>query len=195
MWKKATTGAVLAAALLGTAGVAMASADGTTPAPGSTTAATKTPTGVAAPATDGTKHRGPERAGMGGFGKGVQHAQWVAKDKAGAFVTHDAISGDVTAASATSVTVKAEDGVSLTFAVTADTKIRLRPAATQPADKAADKPGDKPGDKAADKPGEGKAAGKGTAGTSADLKVGQHATVTGTGTDALTAAHVVVRTG
>ena len=191
MWKKATTGAVLAAALLGTAGVAMASADGTTPAPGSTTAATKTPTGVAAPARDGTKHRGPERAGMGGFGKGVQHAQWVAKDKTGAFVTHDAITGDVTAASATSVTVKAEDGVSLTFAVTADTKIRLRPAITMPADKAADKPGDK----AADKPGEGKAAGKGTAGTSADLKVGQHATVTGTGTDALTAAHVGIRTG
>ena len=187
MWKKATAGAVLATVLLGTAGAAMASADGTTPSAGSSAAAPATPSGGTAPAKDVTKHRGPERGERGGFGRGVQHAQWVAKDKAGAFVTHDAITGTVTAASATSVTVKAEDGISLTFAVTADTKIRLRPAATKPADKA--------GDKAADKAGDGKAAVKGTAGTSADLKVGQHATVAGTGTDALTAAHVAVRTG
>ncbi len=187
MWKKATTGAVLAAALLGTAGVAMASADGTTPTPGSTIAAVGTPTGGTASPKDGAKHRGAGRGERGGFGKGVQHAQWVAKDKTGAFVTHDAITGEVTAASATSVTVKAEDGVSLTFAVTADTTIRLRPAVTKPADKPADKP-------AETKPGDPPAA-KGTAGTSADLKVGQHATVTGTGTDALTAAHVGIRTG
>ena len=187
MWKKTTTGAVLTAALLGTAGVAMASAEGRTPAPGSTTAAAGTPTGGAASPKDGTKHRGAERGERGGFGKGVQHAQWVAKDKAGAFVTHDAITGEVTAASATSVTVKAEDGVSLTFAVTADTTIRLRPAATRPADKPAAKPGES-------KPGDTPAA-KGRAGTSTDLKLGQHATVSGTGTDALTAAHVGVRTG
>ena len=195
MWKKATAGAVLATVLLGTAGAAMASADGTTPSAGSSAAAPATPSGGTAPAKDVTKQRGPERGERGGFGRGVQHAQWVAKDKAGAFVTHDAITGTVTAASATSVTVKAEDGISLTFAVTADTKIRLRPAATKPATKPADKAADKAGDKAGDKAADGKAAVKGTAGTSADLKVGQHATVAGTGTDALTAAHVAVRTG
>ncbi len=53
------------------------------------------------------------------------HGVWVTKSKSG-FVTHQAIRGDVTAVSAGSITVKAKDGFSLTFAVAADTKVRAR---------------------------------------------------------------------
>jgi hypothetical protein len=55
------------------------------------------------------------------------HATWVTEGKQGP-VTHQAIRGDVTAVSATSITVKAKDGVSMTFAVTSDTKVRERVA-------------------------------------------------------------------
>ena len=55
------------------------------------------------------------------------HATWVTDGKAGP-VTHQAIRGEVTAVSATSVTVKAKDGVSMTFTVGSDTKVRARVA-------------------------------------------------------------------
>ncbi len=51
------------------------------------------------------------------------HATWVTGDKAGA-VTHQAVRGEVTAVSGTQVTVRAEDGFSMSFSVTADTKVR-----------------------------------------------------------------------
>ena len=53
------------------------------------------------------------------------HGTWVTQGKTGP-VTHQAIRGDVTAVSATSVTVKAKDGFSLTFAVAGDTRVRVR---------------------------------------------------------------------
>ena len=53
------------------------------------------------------------------------HATWVTEGKAGP-VTHQAIRGEVTAASGTSVTVKARDGVSKTFTVSGDTRVRAR---------------------------------------------------------------------
>lgn len=92
------------------------------------------------------------------------HAEWVTKSKDGTFVEHHAIKGSVVAASATSIQVKAEDGVTQTYIVNGETKIRLR--------------------------GEGK--GKGTAATAAQLKVGLKALVVGTGTDKLTATGIVL---
>jgi hypothetical protein len=53
------------------------------------------------------------------------HGVWVTNSKSG-FVTHQAIRGDVTAVSGSSITVKAKDGFSLTFTVAADTKVRAR---------------------------------------------------------------------
>ncbi len=53
------------------------------------------------------------------------HGTWVTEGTSGP-VTHQAIRGDVTAVSATSVTVKAKDGFSQTFTVSGDTKVRVR---------------------------------------------------------------------
>ncbi|MEP7332701.1 MAG: hypothetical protein ABI692_11470 [Terracoccus sp.] len=53
------------------------------------------------------------------------HATWVTKNKKGV-VTHEAIRGAVTALTATSITVKAADGFSQTYAVGAGTKVLVR---------------------------------------------------------------------
>ncbi|PZS35254.1 MAG: hypothetical protein DLM58_04080 [Pseudonocardiales bacterium] len=89
------------------------------------------------------------------------HAQWVTKDKDGKFVTHDAIHGTVTAVSATSITVQAEDKTSQTFVVNGDTKVRVRA--------------------------NGKAANKGVKATITQVHSGDKAVVIGTGTTSLTA--------
>lgn len=127
MWKKAVIG-VATAALIGTAGVAAATAEGT---PGSQQTPRTTATSTASPtggATSATGHRAgrPFAARL----RNVQHAEWVTRDRSGGFVTHEAIVGDATAVSATSVTVRAADGKALTYAVGPDTKVRLRSAGT-----------------------------------------------------------------
>ncbi|MGO4361333.1 hypothetical protein [Terrabacter sp. RAF57] len=53
------------------------------------------------------------------------HGTWVTEGTSGP-VTHQAIRGDVAAVSKGSITVKAKDGFSQTFAVAADTKVRVR---------------------------------------------------------------------
>lgn len=53
------------------------------------------------------------------------HATWVTKNKKGV-VTHEAIRGEVTAVTATSVTVKAADGFSQTYTVGAGTTVLVR---------------------------------------------------------------------
>lgn len=99
--------------------------------------------------------------------KKVQHGEWVTQDKAGAFVTREAIRGQVSAVSATSITVKAKDGVSLTFAVAADTKVRVRANGAGASKKAA-------------------------AAKITDVKTGQQAMVAGTGKGSLAASHIMV---
>jgi hypothetical protein len=91
------------------------------------------------------------------------HATWVTRNGKGStgFVTHDEIRGQVTALSATSITVKAADNVSQTYAITSSTKVHLR------------------------------ADGKGKAGTIGEVKSGDRVIVIGTGTDTLTATHVL----
>ncbi len=98
------------------------------------------------------------------------HAQWVTRKAGspGTFVTHDAIRGEVTAVSASSITVKAADGVSQTYAVTGSTKVHLRKAT----------------------PGKPRA---GTTGTIGDVHTGDQVAVAGTGTSSLTAEQVVDR--
>ena len=53
------------------------------------------------------------------------HATWVTKNKQGV-ITHQAIRGEVTAATSTSITVKAVDGFSQTYSVSAATKVLVR---------------------------------------------------------------------
>ncbi len=89
----------------------------------------------------------------------VLHATWVTGGAKP--TTHDAIRGEVTAVSASSITVRARDGVSMTFAVTSSTKVRERHA------------------------------GKGTDSSIGKVAVGDRALVTGVGSSGLTARHVV----
>lgn len=109
------------------------------------------------------RNHGKHRA----FGKRLghlSHAQWVSKDpKTGAFVTHNAIRGSVTAVSPTSITVKAADGISKTFAVNSGTKVRA------------------------------KGAEKAAPSTIAKVKVGDRVGVLGTGTGPMTATHIANR--
>jgi len=131
MWRKATIGGLAALAIVaGGAGVGIAHAAQTSSGP---TVATADPTGTATPSPTATGK--PAKAAKGGrvaakqiLGKvkDFQHAEWVTKGDGSAYVTHEAILGQVTAVSATSITVKSTDGTSMTFAVTADTKIHQR---------------------------------------------------------------------
>ena len=134
MWRKATIGGLAALAIVaGGAGVTIAHAAQTSTGP---TVASADPTGTATPSPSATgKPAKAARADKGGrvaakqiLGKvkDFQHAEWVTKGDTNTYVTHEAILGEVTAVSATSITVKSTDGTSMTFAVTADTKVHQR---------------------------------------------------------------------
>jgi hypothetical protein len=103
---------VVAAGVLGTAGVAAATSD-TTPAPSASAA----PSFSAAPKAE---HRKGRRALLG---RGM-HGEWVVKGKDGKPVTLETVRGTVTAVGSASVTLKAEDGFTATFAANSDTKVR-----------------------------------------------------------------------
>ena len=91
------------------------------------------------------------------------HATWVTEGPSGP-VTHQAVRGEVTAVSPTSITVTAKDGFSLTYAVTKDTVVRER------------------------------AKGHGSASSISAVTVGTKALVAGVGATGPTARVVVVRT-
>jgi hypothetical protein len=165
MWTKASVAGGVAAVLLvaGGAGAAIAYAQGTA-APG---VATVTPSGgpTSSPTAAGADHRGGAKHLFGRL-KTFQHAEWVTKGDGDTFVTHEAILGQVTAVSSTSISVKSADGTSLTFAVTADTKVHQR----------------KPkGSASAPTP------------TMADVKSGQTVLVSGVKSPDLTARHIGIR--
>jgi hypothetical protein len=71
------------------------------------------------------KHRGLRHRALLRL-RTLQHAEWVTRDpNTNKDVTHEAVLGTVTSVSATSITVKAADGYTLTFAVNSDTKVHL----------------------------------------------------------------------
>jgi hypothetical protein len=74
--------------------------------------------------TDGARAAG-DRKGLRAKLLRALHASWVT-DGASGPVTHQAVRGEVTAVSPTSITVKAKDGFSLTYSVTKDTVVRER---------------------------------------------------------------------
>ncbi|HEV7205328.1 MAG TPA: hypothetical protein VGN18_12020 [Jatrophihabitans sp.] len=155
IYRRVLTAGATAAVIVGagTAALATTSSD--------TTAGTPT-TSSSAPATPG--HAGKaKRGGEGKLLRRAVHAQIVTKGKDGSFVTHDLITGTVTAVSATSITVQAADKTSETFVVNADTKVRLRTN------------------------------GKGAPSTIDKVAQGDTVLVTGTGTATMTAKHIVDR--
>jgi hypothetical protein len=180
MRKQLAIGCLVAiAAVAGTTGVAMAHAAGTSaPATATPTGTATTPSSTAtkgAKAAKGTKaDKGAGRAGARailGKLKDFQHAEWVTKGDANAYVTHEAILGTVKAVSASSITVTAADGTSMTFAVDAKTTVHEPKAAGATKDPKAAKP------------------------TIADVKSGQTVLVGGAKTPDLTAKNVLVRAG
>jgi hypothetical protein len=126
--------AVAAAAVVGTAGIAAATAPDPSGTPATPTASSAPDAGTKTPAErrGKLKHRALAR-GM--------HGEWVVKGKDGKPVTLVTVRGEVMAVSATSITLKAEDGFTATYTVNADTKLRGKDV-----DKIADvKVGDKGG--------------------------------------------------
>jgi hypothetical protein len=113
---------VAAAGVLGTAGVAAATSESGTPSPAASSAPSTAGTPGAADKTDKTDKTKKHRA-RAAIARGL-HGEWVVKGKDGKPVTLVTIRGQVTAAGPASLTVKAEDGFTATFATTADTKVR-----------------------------------------------------------------------
>ncbi|MDQ1738779.1 MAG: hypothetical protein QOE53_431 [Pseudonocardiales bacterium] len=186
MLKKIVLAASAAAVVLGAGTAALATAGSSSPGPSAKPTASAAPNAPGASATQGAQG-GPgaqargkgHRAELRALGRAL-HAQWVTRDRANAnaFVTHNAIRGEVTAVSASSITVKAQDGVSQTYAVTDATKVRLRKG----------QPGNGNGN------GNGKGNDGGAAGTIGDVHTGDKVAVAGTGTTSLTALHIVAVT-
>jgi hypothetical protein len=165
MWTKATvfSGVAAVALVAGGAGVAIAHAQGT--AAPTVAAADPTPSPSPTPSASpkvGKEGRDAARQILGRL-KDFQHAEWVTKGEANAYITHEAILGQIQAVSSTSITVASSDGTSMTFAVDDQTKIRQR-----------------------------QAQGTGTP-TIADLKTGQTVLVGGEKTPDLTARNILVR--
>lgn len=156
MLKKIVIAGAAAAAILG-AGTAALAVSGSSSNPSSPAASSSQAPGKSAQAPG---RQGKLRPGLN-LARRALHATWVTRDGSSGFVTHDAIRGQVTAVSAGSITVKAADDVSQTYAVTGDTKVHLR------------------------------ADGKGKAGSIGEVKTGDRVIVLGTGTTSLTATQVL----
>ena len=196
MLKKMAFAASAAVVVLGAGTAALATSTSAPGKPGTpaTSSAQANPSTPAKPGPPGTSGgapgaAAPDKAARGPKGKlalkalgRALHAQWVTpdRDNGNAFVTHNAIRGEVTAVSATSITVKALDGVTQTYAITGDTKVHLR--------KGLPSMGNGKGNGARGNRG---GLGNGPAGTISDVRTGDQVAVTGTGTTSLTAQHVV----
>jgi len=178
MWKKiAIIGG--AAAIIGGAGTAAFASSATatsTPSPSSTSAASDS--SATAPKAEPGKHARADRV------RRAVHATWVTQNrKTKAFTTHDAIRGQVTAVSPTSITVRAADSTTQTYLVNARTKVFTRAAR---ADTSKTPASTAPGSQAAAKPALPR-----TAASIADVRAGDSVLVAGTGTTALSAVRVV----
>lgn len=167
MFKQIVLAGSAAAVVLG-AGTAALAASSSTPAAAPSGTASSQPAAPGSAAPNGKAANGKPakshkaRKAANGPLRNALHAQWVTRAGKGAtgFVTHDAIRGQVTAVSATSITVKAADNVSQTYTVTSATKVHTRADA------------------------------KGKAGPISEVHSGDRVAVSGTGTSTLTAVHI-----
>jgi hypothetical protein len=124
MWK--TIGVVAAsAAIIGGAGTAVAATGSPTPTAPKSSSSVAADSSANGSTTKAGKHRAKARL------RGALHGTWVTRNKkTNSFTTHDAIRGQVSAVSPTSITVKAADGVTESYVVNADTKVRSRATKT-----------------------------------------------------------------
>lgn len=120
----AIVGGVAAVAVIGTAGVAAATA---APSPSGSPSPSASASASPSDPAPGKRERGDKRGRLGHAFRGL-HGEWVVKGEDGAFVTMVGAHGEVTAVGASSITIKAEDGFTATFAVNADTRVRGRDA-------------------------------------------------------------------
>ena len=110
---------VAAAALLAGGGIALAAGTSGTPA-AAQNAVTANPVPVASAGQPG-RHHSFRRAAFGPFG--MLHGQFVVAKSGGGYQTVDVQDGQVTAVSATSITVKSSDGFTKTYVVTSSTTV------------------------------------------------------------------------
>ncbi|MGI8761788.1 MAG: hypothetical protein ACR2LF_10960 [Jatrophihabitantaceae bacterium] len=165
MYRKIAIAGATAAVIVGAGTAALAaSAPGTSGTPGA-----PSPAGTAKSATAHARHGGKFR---GGELRRILHGEFVTKGKDGTYVTHDVIHGQVSSVSATSIVVTAPDKTSETFAVTKDTKVRLRPVG-------------------APKPAKGVKGPKAALGTISEVHQGDTVFVLGTGSGTLTATRIL----
>ena len=159
MYRKVLISGVTAAAIIGAGGTALA-------VTGSDSSSTPAKPGSSSSSTAKHDHHGKNgKKGKKGMLRRLEHGQFVTRGKDGKTVTHDLIRGTVTSVSATSITVQAKDKKSETFAVTKDTKVRVREN------------------------------GKGAESSISKVAKGDRAEVAGTGTSTYTAQHVVAVKG
>lgn len=156
MYRRVLTAGATAAVIIGAGTAALATT-------GSDTTSGTPTTSTGAPAAPGHAKKKAAKGGEGKLLRRAVHAQIVTKGKDGSFVTHDIVTGTVTAVSATSITVQAADRTSETFVVNAETKVRLRTD------------------------------GKGAPSTIGKVATGDTVLVAGTGTTTVTAKHIVDR--
>jgi hypothetical protein len=125
--------AALALAVGGALGVGTAAGFGVASAvsdPSPTSTASPSATTPSAPNGQGNNHQGHGRRGgfpraHGLLGQRIEHGEVTIKGPDGKPVVWDVQRGQVTAVSATSITVKSEDGFTATWTVTADTSVRI----------------------------------------------------------------------
>jgi hypothetical protein len=168
MYRKILISGVTAAAIVGAGGTALALTGSDQPATGSGTSSSA----AGSTAKHATKHANRQ----GRMLRRLSHGQFVTRGKNGTFVTHDLITGTVTSASSSSITVQAADKTSETFAVNKDTKVRERTLGKKGTN------GKRTG-------------GSVKAGSLSDLAKGDHVIVTGTGASTKTAKRIVEVTG
>jgi preprotein translocase subunit YajC len=134
MWKRVAIagGTIALIGGLGTAALATSGSSSPTPSAGSAT-----PSSSASHAPDSDEGNGKAnrngKARGNGFAHGMfqraknfEHGTWVSSGNGGSTVTHTAFHGQVTAISATSISVKAKDNATQTFVINADTKVHTR---------------------------------------------------------------------
>jgi hypothetical protein len=131
MWKTVAL-VVATAAIVGGAGtVALAASRTATPTPfassRSAAAVSSASDNLASDSLAGTSTTKPHRGnGVDRLRRAV-HAVWVTENKkTKTFTTHDAIRGQVTAVSPTSITVHAADGVTKTYLLSSGTRVHTR---------------------------------------------------------------------
>jgi len=164
MWKNIAVAGAVTAAIVGAGGAALAASGSDSPSPSPAASASADTNNGSAPKL--AKNRAQNKKLGAELHKSAHleravHAQWVSRGKDNTFITHDAIRGQVSAVSATSISVKAADGLTQTYSVSSDTAVRVRTD------------------------------GKGAKGQISQVKTGDAVLVTGTGTTSLKAEHIL----